>query len=758
MNRIRFYPVYVGVYLVSIIPVLAYGSLRESILTQLALFLFWCLTYGFTLIIGFRHAVTPKTLNEQIMTGFAGIGLIVFLYSLALDSLINALVALLLWLLAAKHCTLALRRDLFYAYMITFIIMLFGAANSKSSMYLLYMVAYVLAVTFALIANYIDARLNLAEHQGSSVDRYHVPMKYSVAGLAVIVLTLASLLYLFTPRPPALNIGAFFSDGGPNYHDKNWDKAAGDGKNLADQEQFAEKSRSDDVQQPQDDPATDPANNSAADIADGDTFRYGGFEQYYDMSAIGSGSLSNALVLYLQADRPLYLRGMVFDVFENDSWRRSETRDRKHRIPRGGLELGQQHKPQIQQLISLQQNIKGEVFAASKLEKLEFPGTVVARDHYGNIFVPGILRKGTVYSALSYIEEVHGHPATGPVTPPAADQYRQLPEQLHPALSRLARDIGQHDSDELQQALSVENYLRTNFTYSLDTVYEKFSLAAINRFLFDTRRGHCELFATSMVLMLRSLGMQARLATGFSATNMNPITGYFEVRGLDAHAWVEAYFSNFGWVSFEPTAFYALPQREQPASTAGALTEYLNNLQRGSQLVETGSWNEVTLTTLVATLKAIAEYAAMLWHTVKQFCITLFMSIKAMGVYLATLGLVATLLYIAFLRWRHPVLSRLAVLRLARQVKGDPGHFIVECFEEMEKFFTRLGKPRSPATTIGDYSTALVADFGARQDAINYISRCTHLALYGGKAPTTEQVREALSCFQRLAETRDKRQ
>ena len=72
-------------------------------------------------------------------------------------------------------------------------------------------------------------------------------------------------------------------------------------------------------------------------------------------------------------------------------------------------------------------------------------------------------------------------------------------------------------------------------------------------FLFETKTGHCEYFASAMAIMLRLQGVPARLVTGFSATNKNPLTGYFEVRALDAHAWVEAYFPAHGWVTFEPT-------------------------------------------------------------------------------------------------------------------------------------------------------------------------------------------------------------
>ena len=84
-----------------------------------------------------------------------------------------------------------------------------------------------------------------------------------------------------------------------------------------------------------------------------------------------------------------------------------------------------------------------------------------------------------------------------------------------------------------------------------------------------------------MVLMLRSIHIPARLVTGYSATTYNPITGYYEVFTLDAHAWVEAYIEGEGWVSFEPTNAYALPrEKDKTKNTSQELEEYLDTLMK----------------------------------------------------------------------------------------------------------------------------------------------------------------------------------
>jgi hypothetical protein len=76
---------------------------------------------------------------------------------------------------------------------------------------------------------------------------------------------------------------------------------------------------------------------------------------------------------------------------------------------------------------------------------------------------------------------------------------------------------------------------------------------AVEYFLFEQRRGYCEQFSSSLAVMARSLGIPARVATGYAPGEYNPFTGYYDVRASDAHAWVEVYFPGYGWSTFDPT-------------------------------------------------------------------------------------------------------------------------------------------------------------------------------------------------------------
>src|SRR5439155_7956083 len=72
-------------------------------------------------------------------------------------------------------------------------------------------------------------------------------------------------------------------------------------------------------------------------------------------------------------------------------------------------------------------------------------------------------------------------------------------------------------------------------------------------FLFHRRQGTCEHFSAAMIVLLRAVGIPARMAVGFDPGHYNPLTGYYEVRESDAHSWVEVEYPGVGWIQYDPT-------------------------------------------------------------------------------------------------------------------------------------------------------------------------------------------------------------
>lgn len=125
-----------------------------------------------------------------------------------------------------------------------------------------------------------------------------------------------------------------------------------------------------------------------------------------------------------------------------------------------------------------------------------------------------------------------------------------------------------------EQALLVQNYFRNNFTYDLN-VAAGHSVNDIASFL-NARKGYCEQFAGTFAAMMRALGVPARVAVGFTPGELQA-DGLYHVRGEHAHAWPEVFFSNVGWVRFEPTPNRGGPGDEAytgvaPAQESGPVT------------------------------------------------------------------------------------------------------------------------------------------------------------------------------------------
>lgn len=138
-------------------------------------------------------------------------------------------------------------------------------------------------------------------------------------------------------------------------------------------------------------------------------------------------------------------------------------------------------------------------------------------------------------------------------------RYTQLPDGLPDRVRELALEITEGKTDWFEKARALEGYFRSS-----EYAYDRVNVAVpgedddyVDQFLFETKRGYCDNYSTSMVVMARSLGIPARWVKGYTE---GQFTGYaesglsiYEVTNNNAHSWVEIYFPGTGWVPFEPT-------------------------------------------------------------------------------------------------------------------------------------------------------------------------------------------------------------
>jgi transglutaminase-like putative cysteine protease len=132
---------------------------------------------------------------------------------------------------------------------------------------------------------------------------------------------------------------------------------------------------------------------------------------------------------------------------------------------------------------------------------------------------------------------------------------------------RLAQRLKRGSANPYEFVLRVNNHLRSDpFRYT-EVPDGRDELAPLDEFIHDTHRGYCQHFAGAMALLLRMGGVPARVVTGFSPGGFRRKRGEWIVRDTDAHSWVEAYFDQYGWVTFDPTPPQT-PARSQTAAIA----------------------------------------------------------------------------------------------------------------------------------------------------------------------------------------------
>jgi hypothetical protein len=132
-------------------------------------------------------------------------------------------------------------------------------------------------------------------------------------------------------------------------------------------------------------------------------------------------------------------------------------------------------------------------------------------------------------------------------------RYLQLPESVSLRTRQLAVQIAEGKETAYDVAEAVTDYLRANYQYSATVPQLPANQELIDWFLFDLKQGFCNYYATAEVVLLRSVGIPARLAVGYAQGDNVDNPEFYTVRQRDAHAWPEVYFPGIGWVEFEPT-------------------------------------------------------------------------------------------------------------------------------------------------------------------------------------------------------------
>src|SRR5215469_12945652 len=305
-----------------------------------------------------------------------------------------------------------------------------------------------------------------------------------------------------------------------------------------------------------------------------------GFTEDVELGQIGEIKKSSAVVMRVETDKPvgyewLRWRGIALTTFDGKRWSSNGGNAQSLRpgadgwihtpdAAQKGNTLGQTIHYTVflepvatdavfiaGKALSLQGNFSGGTtnsFAAMQRNYLFMDATETFKNPFRNF---ATIR----YAGISRLPPRDAGKLRAAGTEYSSDiisTYLQLPDRLDRRIPELAREITKNAQTPFDKALRIETYLRTRFAYTLNLT-GKPGQDPLAHFLFETRAGHCEYFASAMAIMLRTLGIPSREVNGFLPGEYNDLGGDYIVRASDAHSWVEVYFPGTGWLTFDPT-------------------------------------------------------------------------------------------------------------------------------------------------------------------------------------------------------------
>ncbi len=431
--------------------------------------------------------------------------------------LLPAGIHFLVVLMVHKLLTLRQRKDFLHLYAISLMELLGAAALTLELWYAAVFIAYLLAAIWTLLLYHLRSEAEEAQAEGGAVPAS--PSRrpgaitsrffWSTNGIAVGAFCLTLVIFIVTPR-----IGAG----------------------------FFEKNRR-------------------------DLIRMSGFSEKVDLGMVGSVKQDETVVMRIEfAERtsplatPVYYRGTAFDTYDGSVWINTMVQRRTLlKVADGvfiapGAGASGTDQPKVRQEILVEALDTAVLFGVPVVESVKGLFSAVQVDGMGSFSLLYAPASRFQYLVDSRPERLYpgDRDVVVPAYPePIRERYLQLPP-LSARVRDLADAVTRQAATTLGKVVAIERYLREQYTYSLD-VGTKVVEDPVDEFLFVRKTGYCDHYATAMVVLLRTLGIPARLATGFTQGEWNDIGNYYTVRQRDAHAWVEVYFPRSGWLTFDPT-------------------------------------------------------------------------------------------------------------------------------------------------------------------------------------------------------------
>lgn len=295
---------------------------------------------------------------------------------------------------------------------------------------------------------------------------------------------------------------------------------------------------------------------------------------------------SDKLVMKVEAPYPLYLRGNVKNLYERNRWDKKVRKERRHSTQRGlPLEVNLVSRVTVVTVNITYENIATPT-VFSPYQMLRVNNTNISSMTYDEnyqITLRGAKYKGEGYEVKAMIPS-RLVPFDEEESLDEYADYLQLPDDLSESIYQLGNEITKEANTPLEKAILIRDYLRENYTYTLEPSHIPPGEEFVEYFLMKEKKGYCTYFATAMAVLLRTQGVPSRYVEGYLMPS-EKIDGIYEIRQYNAHAWVEAYLGNGNWITFEATPAFDIPNYQDIEISSSEVSD-----SRKSLIEDTGLW------------------------------------------------------------------------------------------------------------------------------------------------------------------------
>jgi len=470
-----------------------------------------------------------------------------------------------------------------------------------------------------------------------------------------------------------------------------------------------------------------------------DTFYYG-FGDKINQNL--RGELKPKVVLRVRSQSPGFWRVQAFDHYTGQGWEISRKKALMEATrPNWSYQflLPTPYAPdrtkEVIQTYTVVSELPNIIPALAYPRRLYFPTREVAVDLEGSLRSPLGLLEGLTYTVISkvpYRDRTLLRKATDDYPESISKYYLEVPpeivERVRQKTEELLATSPKPITSSYEKALYLTQALKQRYSLPqnpLDLPFLEEDEDLVEEFLFRYEGGYPDHFSTSLTIMLRSIGIPARLVVGFDTGEFNPFTGLYVVKNTDAYAMTEVYFPEYGWFAFDPIPGHELvPQSVEESQTFGVLRQFWQWV---------AGWLPSPVTNWLSNLWSRIISAGIrgfvwLWRLLSSGWVGLFTGL----ILVIALGFLGWLGWQQWKSWRY-----------RRWLKGLPP--MENLYQQMLKVLSAKGYSKHPAQTPLEYARSMGQHQPpASAEVIDEISQAYVRWRYGGQTPNIKELRQQL--------------